>query len=65
MGKCRTPTYTDRTSGRGPGPPRVQTGPLGRVLDPLCGVQATHNRVPRFQDKEYPGLNQGQVGVWS
>jgi hypothetical protein len=34
MGKWRTPTYTDQTSGQGPGPPRVQTGPLGRVPDP-------------------------------
>jgi hypothetical protein len=33
MGKCRTPAYTDQTSGQGPGPPRVQTGPPGRVLD--------------------------------
>jgi hypothetical protein len=27
MGKCQTPAYMDRTSGQGPGPPRVQTGP--------------------------------------
>jgi hypothetical protein len=33
MGKCRTPAYTDRTSGQGPGPPRVQTRPPGRVPD--------------------------------
>ena len=31
IGKCRTPAYTDRTSRQGPGPPRVQTGPPGRV----------------------------------
>jgi hypothetical protein len=33
-GKYRTPVYTDRTSGQGLGPPRVQTEPLGRVPDP-------------------------------
>jgi hypothetical protein len=33
MGKCRTPAYPDRTSGQGPGPPRVQTEPPGRVPD--------------------------------
>jgi hypothetical protein len=29
--KCWTPGYTDRTSGRGSGPPQVQTRPLGQV----------------------------------
>jgi hypothetical protein len=61
MGKCRTPGYTDRTYGRGLGPPQVQTKPLGQVPDPW-GVRPTHRRVPGFQGKEYPGLNQGQVG---
>jgi hypothetical protein len=42
--------------------PRTSTG-ANRT--PLCGVRATHSRVPRFWDKEYPGLNQGQAGVWS
>jgi hypothetical protein len=32
---------------------------------PLCGVQATHGRVPGFWDKEFPGLSQGQAGFWS
>jgi hypothetical protein len=27
MGKCRTPAYAYRTTGQGPGPPRIQTGP--------------------------------------
>jgi hypothetical protein len=40
-------------------------GPLGRVPDPLCRVRATHCKVPGFWDKEYPGLDQGQVGVRS
>jgi hypothetical protein len=31
----------------------------------MSGVQATLSRVPGFWDKEYPGLNQGQAGVWS
>jgi hypothetical protein len=64
-GKCWTPGYTDWTSGRGSGPPQVQTRPLGRVPDPSGGggVQATHSRVPGFQGKEYPDLNQGQAGV--
>jgi hypothetical protein len=61
------------------GPLYIQTGPPGKVQDlhgrkldprdgfrtPLCGVQATHSRVPGFWDKEYPGLNQGQAGVRS
>jgi hypothetical protein len=60
-------------------PLHTQTGPPGKVKDlhgrepdpcdgsrtPLCGVQATHNRVPGFWDEEYPGLNQGQAGVRS
>jgi hypothetical protein len=29
----------------------------------LCGVRATLSRVPGFWDKEYPGLDQDQVGV--
>jgi hypothetical protein len=62
-GKCRTPGCTARTSGRGSRPPQVQTRPLGRVPDPSGGVRATHNGVPGFQGKEYPGLNQGQAGV--
>jgi hypothetical protein len=43
----------------------VQTGPLGLFRTPLCGVRATHSRVPGFWDKEYPGLNQGQAGFRS
>jgi hypothetical protein len=57
----------------------VRTGPPGKVQNlhgcartprtgpgpPLCRVRATHNRVPRFVDKEYPNLNQGQAGVRS
>jgi hypothetical protein len=49
------------------GPLRIQTGPPGEVRElhgckpypwdwsqtPLCGVRATHSRVPRFRDKEY------------
>jgi hypothetical protein len=55
----------------------IQTRPPGKVRDlrghkldpwdgfwtPLCGVRATHRRVPGFRDKEYPGLNRGQAGV--
>jgi hypothetical protein len=61
------------------GPLHIQSGPLGMVHDlhvskpdpsdgiwtPLCGVRAAHSRVPRFWDREYPGLNQGQAGVQS
>jgi hypothetical protein len=57
----------------------IQTGPPGKVQDlhghkldpwygsqtPLCGVRATHNRVPVLWDKEYPDLSQGQAGVRS
>jgi hypothetical protein len=35
MGKRRTHAYTDRTSGQGPRPPRVQTGPLDVGSGPL------------------------------
>jgi hypothetical protein len=45
----RTPTCTDRTPGMGSGPPPY-------------GVRATHSRVPRFQDRTHPGLNQGPGG---
>jgi hypothetical protein len=41
---------------------RTSTGVLG---PPLYRVRTTHDRVPRFWDKEYPGLNQGQAGVRS
>jgi hypothetical protein len=34
MERYRAPVYVDRTFGRGPGPPRAQTGPLGWVPDP-------------------------------
>jgi hypothetical protein len=57
----------------------TRTGPPGKVQDPhghepdpwygsrtpLCGVWATHGRVPGFWDKEYPDLNQDQAGVRS
>jgi hypothetical protein len=61
------------------GPLHIQFGPPGMVQDlhvskpdpsdgirtPLCGVRAAHSRIPRFWDREYPGLNQGQAGVRS
>jgi hypothetical protein len=50
--RSRTSTGANRT-------PRMGSGP------PLCGVRATHSRVPRFWDKEYLGLNQGQAVVQS
>jgi hypothetical protein len=57
----------------------MRTGPPGKVQDlhgrepnpwdgsrtPLCGVRATHSKVPEFWDKEYPGLNQDQARVRS
>jgi hypothetical protein len=63
MGKCRTPGYTVRTSKFGPGPPRVRTGPLEWDPDPppVWGP-GRHSRVPRFQDRTHPGLNQGPGG---
>jgi hypothetical protein len=65
MGKCQTQ--------------HIRTGPPGRVQDlrgyipdprdgtwtSLCRVRATLSRVPRFWDKEYTCLNQGQAGVRS
>jgi hypothetical protein len=61
------------------GPLYMRTRPPGKVQDlhghepdpwygsrtPLCGVRATHNRVPGLWDKEYPDLSQGQAGVRS
>jgi hypothetical protein len=66
MGECRTPA----------GPLDIQSGPPSLVKDPhvygpdpwngirtpLYGVRAAHSRVPRFQDKTYPILNQGPGG---
>jgi hypothetical protein len=63
MGECRTPRYTVRTSKVGLGPPRVQAEPLEWDPDPpLYGVRATHNGVPRSQDKTYSGLEQNPGG---
>jgi hypothetical protein len=39
--------------------------PSDGIRTPLCGVRAAHSMVPRFWDREYPGLNQGQAGVRS
>jgi hypothetical protein len=42
MERYQTLVYTVRASGYGPGPPRVQTGPLGWDLDPfLWGLGLT------------------------
>jgi hypothetical protein len=63
MGECRTPRYTVRTSKTGPGPPRVQAGPLEWDPDPPpYGVRAAHNGVPRFQDRTYSCLDQDPSG---
>jgi hypothetical protein len=45
----RTPTCTDQTPIMGSGPHPY-------------GVQVAHSRVPRFQDRTHPGLNQGSGG---
>ena len=61
------------------GPLYLWTRPPGNVRDPhghepdpwdesqtpLCGVRATHSKVPELWDKEYPGLNQDQARVRS
>jgi hypothetical protein len=61
------------------GPLDTQPSPPGKVQDlrgyrsdprdgsrtSLCGVRVTHNKVPRFWEKEYPVLKQGQAGVRS
>jgi hypothetical protein len=62
MGKCRTRVYTVWDSKFGPGPPRVQTGPLEWDPDPPYGVWAAHSGVSGFQDRTYPGLNQDPGG---
>ena len=35
------------------------------IRTPLYGVRAAHSGIPGLWDREYPGLNQGQVGVRS
>jgi hypothetical protein len=73
MGKCRTPVHIDRTSGEvqdlhgyDPDPwDGYDPDPWDGSRTPLCGVRATHSRVPGFYDKEYLGLKQGQAGVQS
>jgi hypothetical protein len=63
MGEYWTPGYIVRTSKVGPGPPRVQDGPLEWDPDtPLYGVRAAHNGVPRSQDRTYSGLEQDLGG---
>jgi hypothetical protein len=58
------------------GPLDIQFRPLSLVQDPTCtdqtprmgsgplpyGVWAAHSRVPRFQDRTHPDLNQGPGG---
>jgi hypothetical protein len=69
-----TPGYQRwvRTPWESAGPLYVRTGPPGKVQNlhgrtwtPLCGIRATHSKVPGFWDKKYLGLNQGQTGVRS
>jgi hypothetical protein len=55
MGDCRTPVYINRTSGRGPGLPRVQTEPLGRVPDPSVRGPGHSQRGPRILGQRVPG----------
>jgi hypothetical protein len=64
MGERRTPGYTVQTSKVGPGPPRVQVGPLEWDPDPPppYGVRAAHKGVPRFQDITYSGMEQDPGG---
>jgi hypothetical protein len=52
-----------RPPGKVQDPRRRKPDPWDGSRTPLCGVRATHSRVPGFWDKEYPGLNQGQAGV--
>jgi hypothetical protein len=40
----------------------VRTGPLEWDPNPPYGVRATHSRVPGFQDRTYPDLNQDPGG---
>jgi hypothetical protein len=62
MVECRTPGYKVQTSKVGPGPPRVQVGPLEWDPDPSYEVRAAHNGVPRSQDRTYSGLEQDSGG---
>jgi hypothetical protein len=48
MGKCRTPVYTDRTSGKVQDFHGRRPDPWDGFWTPLCGVRATHSRVPEF-----------------
>jgi hypothetical protein len=55
MGKCRTSGYTARTSGQGPGPPRVQTGPPGRVPDLSAWGPGHSQQSPGILGEGVPG----------
>jgi hypothetical protein len=65
MGKCRAPAYTDQTSGQSPGPPRVQTGPPGRVPGLSVWGPGHSQQGPGILGQRIPGLNQGQAGIRS
>jgi hypothetical protein len=54
MGKWRTPAYKDRTSGQGPGPPWVQTGPPGWVLDLSVWGPGHSQHGPRILGQRIP-----------
>jgi hypothetical protein len=54
-----------RTPKGGPGPPRVQDGPLGGIQTPPRGVRTARSRVPEPQGRKYlsPGQRPGRGPV--
>jgi hypothetical protein len=63
MGERRTPGYAIRTSKVGPGPPRVQAGPLEWDLDPPYGVRAPHSGSQGPRTEHTQALNRTQVRI--
>jgi hypothetical protein len=61
MGRCRTPVYTIWASKFGPGPPRVQTGPLEWDPNPPYGVQSVHSGVQGPRTEQALIRTQAQV----
>jgi hypothetical protein len=54
MERYRTPVYTVRASGYGPGPPRVQTEPLGWDPDPSVWGPGRSQQGPGIPGQSIP-----------
>jgi hypothetical protein len=64
MGEYRAPGYTIQTSKIGPGPPRVQAGPLEWDPDPPMGFGPPTMGSQGSRTEHTRALIRTQVGVW-